>query len=88
MKETLEDKIDDALHKFSKLKYNGEMKYNKIDIIQFVKYYCESLYNEEDLIKASEYGYNFHKTTQFPEHEFEDSCINNTKQWILSLKKK
>ena len=46
------------------------------------------LYSKEDMIKASKYGYNFHKTTQFPNQEFEDSCINNTKQWLTIFKKK
>ena len=46
------------------------------------------LYSKEDMIKASKYGYNFHKTTQFPNQEFEDSCINNTKQWLTLFKKK
>tara|TARA_R110000823_G_scaffold54057_6_gene132848 strand:+ start:424 stop:666 length:243 start_codon:yes stop_codon:yes gene_type:complete len=45
-------------------------------------------YSEDDMIEASKYGYNFHKTTQFPNQEFEDSCINNTKQWFQSFKKK
>ena len=46
------------------------------------------LYSKEDMIKASKYGYNFHKTTLFPNQEFENSCINNTKQWLTLFKKK
>jgi hypothetical protein len=42
-------------------------------------------YTEEDLINAAKYGYEFRDTTSFPEHKFEDSCINNTKQWLQSL---
>lgn len=45
-------------------------------------------YSEEDMLKASKYGYDFHKTTQFPDQKFEDSCINNTKQWLRSIMKK
>jgi hypothetical protein len=45
------------------------------------------VYTEEDMLKASKYGYDFHKTTQFPKHDFEDSCINNTKQWLTIFKK-
>lgn len=45
-------------------------------------------FTKDDMIKAAEYGYNFHKTTQFPEHNFEDSCINNTKQWLTTFNKK
>lgn len=43
-------------------------------------------YSEKDMIEASKYGYNFHKTTSFPEQEFEDSCIRNTQQWLTTLK--
>ena len=39
----------------------------------------------EDMVRAAKYGYEFRDTTSFPEHRFEDSCINNTKQWIYSL---
>ena len=46
----------------------------------------ETLYTEEQMIQASKYGYEFRDTTSFPEHKFEDSCINNTKQWLQSLK--
>ena len=44
-------------------------------------------YTEEDMLNASKYGYEFRDTTSFPEHKFEDSCINNTKQWIHTLNK-
>jgi hypothetical protein len=47
----------------------------------------ERSYSEEDMIEASKYGYNFHKTTIFPEQEFEDSCIRNTQQWLTQFKK-
>jgi hypothetical protein len=45
-------------------------------------------YSEEDMLMASKYGYNYHKSTQFPEQEFEDSCIRNTQQWLITLKNK
>ena len=48
----------------------------------------ERTYSEEDMLNASKYGYNFHKTTLFPNQEFENSCINNTKQWLTLFKKK
>ena len=48
----------------------------------------ERSYSEEDMLNASKYGYNFHKTTLFPNQKFEDSCINNTKQWLTLFKKK
>ena len=44
-------------------------------------------YSKRDMINASKYGYNFHKTTQFPKQDFEDSCINNTKQWLMYYKR-
>ena len=42
-------------------------------------------YTEEDMLQAAKYGYEFRDTTSFPNHKFEDSCINNTKQWLQSL---
>ena len=45
-------------------------------------------YSKEDMIRASKYGYNFHKITSFPELDFEDSCIRNTQQWLTVFKKK
>jgi hypothetical protein len=48
----------------------------------------KKLYSGEDMLKASKYGYNFHKTTQFPNQEFEDSCIRNTQQWLEQFKNK
>ena len=57
-------------------------------IIDGAKWQAERMYSEEDMIEASKYGYNFHKTTSFPEQEFEDSCIRNTKQWLTTFKKK
>lgn len=44
-------------------------------------------YSEEDMLTASRYGYNYHKSTQFPEQEFEDGCIRNTQQWLTTFKK-
>jgi hypothetical protein len=41
-------------------------------------------FTEEDMLQAAKYGYEFRDTTSFPEHNFEDSCINNTKQWLKS----
>jgi len=58
-------------------KFSNIMEHNNI----------ERFYTEEDMLAASKYGYEFRDTTSFPEHKFEDSCINNTKQWIHSLNK-
>jgi len=38
----------------------------------------------DELIAAAKYGYEFRDTTSFPEHKFEDSCINNFKQLLQS----
>jgi len=40
----------------------------------------EAKYTEQDLIDACKYGYDYHKTSQFPEKEFEEEAINNFKQ--------
>ena len=40
----------------------------------------ETKYTEQDLIDACKYGYDYHKTSQFPEKEFEEEAINNFKQ--------
>ena len=73
----------------------GYNKGNSIDVETLVDEILPSLfsqqensYSEEDMIEASKYGYNFHKTTQFPKQEFEDSCIRNTQQWLEQFKKK
>jgi hypothetical protein len=58
------------------------------NMIEFAKWQQKGSYSEEDMIEASKYGYNFHKTTQFPTQEFEDSCIRNTKQWLTRIRKK
>jgi len=60
----------------------------KIGVIDGLKWQQKGSYSEEDMIEASKYGYNFHKTTQFPTQEFEDSCIRNTKQWLTQFRKK
>lgn len=42
-------------------------------------------WSDEDMLKASKYGYEFRDTTSFPEQNFEQACINNTKQYIQYL---
>lgn len=65
------------------------LKENFDQMISLAVEWCESkFYTEEDMIEASQYGYNFHKTTSFPEQDFEDSCIRNTQQWMTKFKKK
>ena len=46
----------------------------------------KKIYTEQDMLLAAKYGYNFHKTTSFPDQEFEDSCVRNTQQWLTTLK--
>ena len=43
---------------------------------------------EQDLIDACRYGYDYHKTSQFPETKFEEFCMNNFKQLLESKKLK
>ena len=45
----------------------------------------DKLFTLEEAISFAKYGYEFRDTTQFPEHKFEDSCINNFKQYLQSL---
>lgn len=59
-------------------RFNGFIK----GYTQCQKDIADKKYTEEDMINASKYGYEFRDTTSFPEHKFEDSCINNTKQWL------
>lgn len=41
--------------------------------------------SEAKLIDACKYGYNFHKTTQFPDMEFEESsALGNFKQKLMA----
>lgn len=89
-KETLEE----AFVRFMESNYSGiqitkgfvlgAMKF----AINWQKEQDKKLYSDEDMLEASKYGYNFHKTTQFPNQEFEDSCIRNTQQWFEQFKKK
>jgi hypothetical protein len=50
---------------------------------QILNLFEEKKYTKEDMLAAAKYGYEFRDTTSFPEHKFEDNCINNTKQWLL-----
>jgi hypothetical protein len=80
--ETLEEGFD---------RIGKSIDYSEFDFPSFklgAEWQAERMYSEEDMIKASEYGYNFHKTTQFPEQEFKDSCIRNTQQWLVQFNKK
>ena len=43
-------------------------------------------YSEEDLLKASQYGYEYHQNINFPDTSWEDNCKNNTRQWLTTLK--
>ena len=44
----------------------------------------EKLFTASDMLLAAEYGYNFRANTAFPEHTFNQECINNTKQWLIA----
>jgi hypothetical protein len=38
------------------------------------------------MLKASQYGYEYHQNTNFPDTSWEDNCKNNTRQWLTTLK--
>jgi hypothetical protein len=75
------------------------MEYNENDLREdLVKIYSADSYqvtmfdimlknyniSESKLIEACKYGYDFHKTTQFPDMEFEESsALGNFKQKLL-----
>jgi len=89
LKEIEEDDIKDWAHLTSVSKGLDGSVYQSTYLEAFIDGYNkakETLYTEEQMIQASKYGYEFRDTTSFPEHKFEDSCINNTKQWLQSLK--
>lgn len=99
MKETLEEAAELGIEKWRNDLIDWGEENNSLLVIENESDYIlgfkhgaawqqERSYSEEDMINASKYGYNFHKTTQFPNQEFEDSCINNTKQWLTTFKKK
>lgn len=41
----------------------------------------------DDVIKFGKYCYEYHQTTSFPDQSFEDNCLNNLKQFIISENK-
>jgi len=53
-----------------------------------LKKIAENLYTSEDMINASRYGYEYHRSTCFPAKTFEENCLNNTKQWLTTYKNK
>lgn len=46
-----------------------------------------NFYTEKDMVEASKYGYDFHKTTSFPEKSFKNNCERNTLQWMSKFNK-
>lgn len=59
-----------------------------IDGYNLSKEIGDKIWSDEDMLKASKYGYEFRDETSFPEQKFEDACINNTKQFLLFLAEK
>lgn len=51
-----------------------------------VKKKSQSLYTYTDMINAARYGYDYHKTSQFPNNAFDDEAINNFKQYLTTVK--
>ena len=93
MKETLEKAAENHGWRVKTNSFSTPVKANELaesskeDFIAGAMWQTERSYTEEAMINASRYGYNFHKTTSFPEQEFDDSCIRNTQQWLTTFKK-
>lgn len=60
----------------------------KQSFIKGATWQAERMYSEEDMLKAAEYGYNFHKATFFPSQSFQDSCMINTRHWLTTFRKR
>lgn len=45
----------------------------------------DKMFTLDQMLDIAKYSYEFRANTQFPEHNFEDACINNTKQQIQYL---
>ena len=89
--ETLEEAaerwvFDTNGHKWSNNDDTAGDNYNSF--IKGAKWQQERMYNEEDMIIAVKYGYEFHQITKFPEKEFPDNCLVLFKQWLKTFKKK
>ena len=81
--------LEISLTRYITLKHNQDECSGFIDgYIQCQENNKDKKYTEEDMLNASKYGYEFRDTTSFPQHKFEDSCINNTKQWLEWYKNK
>jgi len=72
----------------TKSEFELSLKFKRETIEEATERFAKRTYTKKDMIEASKYGYNFHKTTQFPEQDFEDSCIRNTQQWLTQFKNK
>lgn len=63
--------------------------WNEVDSVvegfHLAKTLTDKKWSDEDMLKASKYGYEFRDTTSFPEQKFEQACINNTKQYLQYL---
>ena len=46
----------------------------------------QNSYSEEDILKASQYGYEYHQNINFPNTSWEKNCKEDTKQWLTTLK--
>ena len=82
----IEDNVEKLAEEFVKdnLKRSSQAAGVMIGFIEGYKA-ANKFYTEQDMIMAAKYGYEFRDTTSFPEHKFEDSCINNFKQKLQSL---
>ena len=82
----MNEDLEKAAKEYKK-NFNTSDGYEDEDFINGASWMEDRMYTEEDMIAASKYGYDFHKTSQFPAQVFKESCINNTKQWLTTFNK-
>lgn len=81
--------VQKAANEWFELKqFNSAFPADRQSFIEGAKWQEERMFTKEDMLAAARYGYSFHKTTQFPDQDFDDSCVNNTKQWLTIFNKK
>jgi hypothetical protein len=82
----MKQKLDDIYESY--IIHNSFLDKNSIIQVMMESYNLGKLdsneFTEEEMIKASRYGYEYHQTTSFPEKDFESNCMNNFKQWLQS----
>lgn len=83
----MEDTTPKGIQEFA-----DELEKMSLALIQCKSAY-ESMKKDRDklkelLVMSANYGYDYHKNTQFPEMSFEDNCKNNYLQFLESIASK